>query len=441
MIKKNMKNMKLKMMMNNISIEYIKLIMYQHASFNTYLDSVDADGDADHVYLNLNVVNNTSSQTGADPRFNYRETRDSPIIEDSSKYELSIVRSTINGAGVDLPIFVPQIGIGVTTINKSIYSFTFDCGVTYGVTGNTTLTSDQTFMDWSPENINATTPKTPLVKQDLETDYYFAYTYNHVTDLLNTTIDTAFSSLNTKFGTWGEGSEELVTKAPRIQYDATTEKFSIYADKNGFGEDNARVSAGTTGDENITMYMNSNMYNLFSSFQTTDSGSDASVGKNHKIIVKQKPVDNTQEYNISYGVTASGWEVLQDYVSTSHFWTPVDAIVFATTLLPIKSENIGPSFNLGTNNLSTNTDNAFYPIITDVSLPLGNADGYRHFIEYAPSAEYRMITLSPSKQTINSIDIQLYWRNRLDNQLYPLQMPNMSSVNCKLLFRRRGVSD
>jgi hypothetical protein len=125
-------------------------------------------------------------------------------------------------------------------------------------------------------------------------------------------------------------------------------------------------------------------------------------------------------------------------------WSPVSSIVFTSTLLPIKSEATGQPNILGTGNLGDSqptSQSAFQPIITDIALDLiqGGADDYRQFIFYAPSAEYRLADLSPSKQEIRNIDIQVFWKNRLNNQLYPVQMFNLSSVGIKVMFAKKSA--
>jgi hypothetical protein len=101
---------------------------------------------------------------------------------------------------------------------------------------------------------------------------------------------------------------------------------------------------------------------------------------------------------------------------------------------------------LGTGNLGNSqptSQSAFQPIITDISLDTGGQGGaalYRKFIYYAPLAEYRLSDFSSSKQDIRNIDIQVYWKNRLDSQLYPINMFNLASVSVKLMFRRKDAS-
>jgi hypothetical protein len=136
----------------------------------------------------------------------------------------------------------------------------------------------------------------------------------------------------------------------------------------------------------------------------------------------------------------SYYQEVQDYESTSSLWSPITALVFTSTLIPVYAEQVGAPIiygegNDGTNNQSTN---AFQPIVTDIALPLDNAANYRGFIEYVPSAEYRMASFTSSRQEIRNIDIQVFWKARLDGNLYPLRMFNLSSVSIKMMFRKKA---
>jgi hypothetical protein len=118
-------------------------------------------------------------------------------------------------------------------------------------------------------------------------------------------------------------------------------------------------------------------------------------------------------------------------------------LVFTSTLLPIQNESGGPPNELGTGNLgfsSATVRSAFEPIITDIVLPLGDkgAIDYRGFIYYAPTAEYRLADFTANTE-IRNIDIQIYWRNRLDNTLYPVPLYNQSNVSLKFMFRKKSA--
>ena len=43
-------------------------------------------------------------------------------------------------------------------------------------------------------------------------------------------------------------------------------------------------------------------------------------------------------------------------------------------------------------------------------------------------------------EVIRNIDIQVFWKHRLTGELYPLLMYNQSSINVKMMFRKRDFN-
>jgi hypothetical protein len=134
------------------------------------------------------------------------------------------------------------------------------------------------------------------------------------------------------------------------------------------------------------------------------------------------------------------WEITQDYNSTNSLWSPVAAIVFTSTMLPVKREYTGAPLVLGDGNInqSISSQAAFDPIITDfvIDQQVENADGWRDFTLYEPTAEYKMNSLTASHDEIRNIDIQVFWKYRLTGELIPITMYNASDVTIKMLFRK-----
>jgi hypothetical protein len=221
---------------------------------------------------------------------------------------------------------------------------------------------------------------------------------------------------------------------------------------------------------NARLFFNANMYGLFGNYDNTywnDLAADPNFspypslqvpdGYVNEILFTNKFYRNVVDYRLPpyAGAAPLGyvpaalqrvyWLAEQDYSSVDSLWSPVSSIVFTSTLLPVKSEATGAPVVLGTGNIgqsSATVQSAFQPIITDISLDtsqLGGTAAYRQFIYYAPSAEYRLSDFSTSKQDIRNIDIQVYWKNRLDNQLYPINMFNLSSVAIKVMFKRKNA--
>ena len=208
-----------------------------------------------------------------------------------------------------------------------------------------------------------------------------------------------------------------------------------------------------TGDWG-NLYFNSQMYGLFANYNFLYIGQYTptylpiigAIGKNYLLLVED--LNGTNYYYPPTQTTANPQtsppiylQLNQEYNSTSQLWSPIESIVFTSTLLPLYSEQVGAPIIYGEgNNLTTNTStSAFTPIITDIALSLNTANDYRDFIEYAPTAEYRLTSFTSSKQECRAIDIQVFWKSRLTSTLVPLTLYNASSVSLKILFRKKGV--
>jgi hypothetical protein len=439
--------------------------MYRTSNF-TAGPVTDPDKGPDHLYYNCTIINNRTQSYGTvrDPQVRFQDTRDTALISDASDYNFSVIRFICDGPGKDLPLMLPVIRTGESNpgndVNLTIYSVSLKVTVTYTV-GPTTAT--QTFQTtqpiiYIPETQDPFLAPTPdpsscQLGQIVTTRYYWVYTYSHFLDLVNNAFTAGVSDLNTQFNAWylatfAVAGPNLKMTAPYLTYNPANNLFSIYADCYAFGGAD-RKSAGSAADENARIFMNNNCFGLFAGFNniyynTPDELTNEIIIKNilyqNIITTTTPPAGSTKPgpaTDISY------WNIVQDYESTSTLWSPVENITFVSTLLPLVFEQSGDPvrFGEGNDNFNGNSQGQFAPIITDVALPRQNAADYRGYIQYVPSGEYRIASFNRSKQPINNIDIQVFWRNRLTGQLQPLEMFNGSSVSVKIMFRRRGVSD
>lgn len=384
----------------------------------------------DMVYYNLDIINGKTVDEGllTDPKASYNETRDGFLIKDSSKYYFSIVRFAMNGPGKDLPIFMPRIEIGQPDINLTVYQ------VGLSVNYNGTPYYATKAIEYRPEieNPNSVLPVPPIDKQDVTSVYYYVYTYSHMVKLVNEALESAYQDLDTQLG-----GGVLTGSAPVLEYNNSNGLFSVYGLKTMFG-DNA------TPTEEYNLYFNSNMWGLFSNFTHTYMGGD-SVLKNNLADGFCYRIDINKEGLGQNELTFGGsdyWVLEQEYKSTSTLWCPISSIVFLSSLLPVDRELTGTPIQFGAGNDQTpvGTQNAFQPIVTDITLGNQSAEDYRGFIEYVPSAEYRLAGMTNSPTEVRDLDIQVFWKNRLDGNLYPISMFNLSSISIKILFRRRDYT-
>jgi hypothetical protein len=445
-----------------------------------------ADGDPDILYLNLDVINNNTndlSPSQVDPPIRFNETRDAAIIKNASKYQFSIVRFTVNGANLDLPLFIPVIKIGQANPNLTEYEMAISYSQQFQTTdvGNITITAAPAVnsMIYVPETQNtaiAPIPQAPLTKQDLGgglSRYYWVYTYQHMVDMINTALQTAHANTFAAFqAAWTASGtvdafpyatiaawEAVVGPAPKMTFDENSGLFSIWASSLSF-TNNSGIQVPPTAPVLPALnapvrrlFFDSNMTGIFNNFSNIYWGGlsgDAFAGAIptpngyiNEILFPNKQFQNLKQLVAPVPAAYQGtfWVATQDYESTSSLWSPVSAITFITTVLPIRTEATGAPLFLGTGNLgysSSAIQNAFQPILTDIALDLtgDGADAYRRMIFYAPAAEYRMASLTPSNQSINAIDISVFWKSRLTGELFPISMFNLSSVSIKCMFRR-----
>jgi hypothetical protein len=415
--------------------------------------SRDESGDPDIVYYNGSIINNkTAIDTGADPIVRFIETRDIPLVKDCSKYQFSIVRFTMNGPGRDIPLFIPLIKVGAenptNNINLTIYSCSLDLNVSYirgGITYTNSFTTTQSVI-WEPEYTDLSVASPPLPStcqtgQDISTRYYYCNTYTWWVSLVNKALRNCVTDLQTQFNAWWiatvpapfQPPPTLGTKAPQMTYNPTTNLFSIYAPTYSFGFENRTAPA--TDDEEATLYFGENLYGMFANFKSIYR--NLSNRRTVEIYIEDiLDGANTVTYGgVNYFLT------IQDYESTSMLWSPVESIVFCSGLLPVVNEATSDPIRFGDGNdtVLQTTISAFSPIVTDVAVFQTNGSGYKSYLEYAPTAEYRMASMSRSKTAINSIDIQVYWKNRLTGELTPVQMYNGSSVSIKIMLRKIGA--
>ncbi len=448
----------------------------------------------DYIYYNAELVNNETSDDSYnfanDPEIRFNETRDTALVKDASEYHYSIVRFAMNGASANLPLFIPIVETGQANPDLTTYS----CAIGYQQTWLTTaglipftITPAPTPLIYVPETQNqvvAPIPTPPLVVQDIRTAYYWVYTIQHWVDLVNATLLLAHQQTYTDFAiAWAAAtadafpyptfaSFQAAVNTPQMVYDASTKRFRIYGDSDGFGTrittfTPAGAPVGATTAPEFRLFFNTNLFNLFLNFDNTYwntvsptngpyPGTAVNVAYAYELLFPNKFFQNVQDYRLSpySGVAPLGyvpiaqqkpyWVAEQDWLSTSQFWTPISSIVFTSTLLPIRAESTGPPFILGTGTLGNSAAvaaSAFEPIITDIAADLSSdgAEAYKKQIYYAPTAEYRMADFGPSHQEIRSIDIRVFWKSSLNTQLSHIQIPNLGSVSLKLMLRHKSA--
>jgi len=432
----------------------------------------------DRIYYNGTVVNNSldTTQQSDDPPIVFEDQRQIPLVPDASQYEVSVQNFSLNGCTITLPLFIPQIADPSFDVNTTIYTITFSV-----FDGTNYLTATEPIV-WVAENLAPFTliPTTSSVKQ-IESDYYYSYSYTHIVDLINIALNKAWSSIG--------GGTAFGTQCPFMEFDQETGLFSINQDSNttlipygtalphpynvtsttGVSASGGTYSAG----EYSFVGMNTVLNNLFTTFPSIYYSSGPLWAAQPATPLPEVVIDTGLLINLETGAptapTDSGpvgislktqpktsifqlvnpftgdpiskaffSRLPQDFISTGSIWSPIASFVLATSQIPVRNEASANPVIFGSANIGTQiaSSGAFQKVLIETPIECLTADIWKGFILYEPKLDVYS-SLDPSHDGISNIDVSLYWRNRLTNSLTPVRVANQGSMSFRLLFKKK----
>ena len=388
--------------------------------------------DPHHVYLDLDVINNDYTSNATRPYLRFEEIRNTPFLDgDSAEYFCSIVRFTIQ-TGNTLPVFIPSIVTGQNNPNLTIYTVT----LTYG------LTSVTRNVIYTPEDNTAPVPAPPLIQQDISSKYYYVYNYSHFVEMVNAALKTAWLALRTAV-TPVVFDLPKPTLPPYLEFDNITNRVILHAEQIRYDE----TFLTKTGGMAINIFFNERLFDLFVGMQYTfeSSQGDANyrlrVAYNGSNLVTRNVVDGYDA--VAERVTFFEIDYVQMYqeVSSIAIWNPVSAIIFASSLLPIKTTQTSLPRSIGSNEnafSSVGNNSNMLSAISDFAIAVDGNNQYRPMVIYNPSPEYRLIDMN-SYMNLNRVDIIVYWKDTFGN-IHPFELSPGNSASVKLMFRRKDFN-
>lgn len=365
-----------------------------------------------HVYFDIDAINNDTTGLNPVPNLAFTEIRNNPYLSAPENYFMTVARFTLQSPS--LPVFIPQIVLGQNDPNKTIYTLTMSYK-TYDYQYNVV---------YVPKDLSQPLPNPPIDFQDLESAYYFMYSYQQVIELFNTAFIACYAGLNNLVVAGGDALPS--PNPPFFEFDPNNLVSILDADKAGY--DRALANP-------IKIYMNSPAFNLFSNFPSTYYGVNVMNGKNYMF-----DIYNNNGTNI---LNLPTYDVLQSYQegTSTGLWNPVMSIVFTTALLPVVPSYISVPkvwgadsklFNIGNNaNLA--------PVITDFIVPWSATNTYRDTIEYTPSGEYRLLDMFGSSP-LSAIELSCFWKDQFGG-LHPFKLNSGCSATIKIMFRRKDYNN
>ena len=381
------------------------------------------------IYYDIQITN-LQSATTPPPTLYFNEIRNTPFIQCPQDYYFSIIRFTLDTP--TLPVFIPEIATSIAqnptqNINQTIYSFQFEYAGIYDPSG-------QYYILWSPQDLSAYKPtgfetaggtggSSNRSVQISSTGYYNCYTYEWWVELINQQLIVAFNQYKDYYVAYQEIHDELpvfpaTAVPPQMAWDSSSGCARLV-----FTTD--YVSTNTTP---INFYVNSNFYNLFSSFNAVKLGYN-DTGRNWKIQVVKQADFNTYEL-----ATISYVDVIQEWSTTSAM-SPISSLVFVSNTLPIVSNQLSSPLLFNEGNVLSNYGNNsnFQQVITDIVADDGL---YKPNLVYNPTAQYRLVDMM-GNYPLTSLDVSVFWKNKVGT-LNPFYLGSGACATLKILFTKKG---
>lgn len=194
----------------------------ENPNFNDVRSGYAKGSDPDFLYYNAQIINNSTDTASKvdDPRISFQDTRTMSLLQDKSNYGVSVEKFTINGAGKNLPLFIPQIrefnsdGSKNTNPDNTIYDITFTWQ--YGGTKESPSAVYQSTrsVQWIPENqASWQTKPLPLGQYSYpqpEIPYYYCYSYSHWIKLVNSALACAWQDVKLSATTGGVAGTTII---------------------------------------------------------------------------------------------------------------------------------------------------------------------------------------------------------------------------------------
>lgn len=432
-----------------------------------------------HIYYDLNITNNDTSNNNSTPFLEFNETRSNPILDNPSDYFVSVIRFSLETPS--LPVFIPAPVIPATTTGAPPNDlFNLNYYITMGaydgpVPGAGVWREFQVPLLWIPEDLNATKPTIAQVNAgEFDGPYFYGYSYTHfIYNVVNKALADCYNGLDLAFPALNLSQ----ANQPFMTWESGADKASFYAPNSFFNQEepNSRVAPLNTPGNYVRLYFNQALFNLFSSFEAyknkvsgDPTTAQSGVGKKDYIIkfynqnnfnvgtppfvgggVAPAPAFYTGGFNVSpylplqaipaqqtYPIPAMTrtFIIMKQEYTTTPLWNPVSNITFTTSLLPVNPNLVSTPliFNSGT---TPQSQSNIANVLTDLEVPLIVGRDYKPNLLYVPQSEYRLIDLN-GNVPLSSIQIGVFWRDSYGH-LHPFYLLAGNSATIKLMFRRK----
>lgn len=398
-------------------------------------DTVKNGVQPDQIYYDV-TVSNFQSNLVAPTAFVFNESRTIPFVGVPQDYYLSILRFSIDSG--TMPVFIPSITPNSVDPNLTIYSVSMSwLDPVSGVEFNF-----QQFIDYIPQDLSIDVPLAPSQTfnglQINDTGYYNVYSYSWLCYIIYVALQQCTAGLEAAIVAAGVVLYPNFTYSPVLNWDSSSNRAVLYADAQVYD-----LNAGFLPVPAVNLYFNAPLFGLFGSFPSRYLGYGQPFGQDHRILIvdiggtnvsplippQAPPVPPAEYFN--YLAIATFQET-----STTSSITPIQAIVFTSTTLPVQASQVSTPVVLQNNQqLGFFGNNAASAnIITDL---ISDTGIYQPNLVYQPSSQYRLITLY-GNSPLSNLDISVFYRLR-NGSLVPFKLQSGGTLSMKISFLKKSA--
>ena len=421
------------------------------------------------IYYDLDVVNTLNPSSSASNsqqlnRLTFTEVRSSPILDNPSDYFLSIVRFSLDTPG-SMPMCLPQINLDQTLAtpdfpNETIYyvSMKYDDGVNPAVVEKKRVIFIPQSFTQTGTNGTPSPPTFPLDLVNTTSNYYWLNSFQFFVSMVNKALadcwGLVFAAIN-QAPYLPLPYDITADLYPYMLWDNDNNKATLVFPQTPFVQPappappvpvpphSWEQQALSTGTAKAFLYFDNQLFTLFSSFENILNATyldPAIVGINgdeaHYLI------QNYSKFNSNFvsGGTGTGQPphdslYMEQPYSTGATLSPIQSLVFNTSLLPILPQLIGVPKILRQNNNSQGQNDNISNEITDLVVNVSRGDEYFPAVLYLPTAEYRLIDLN-GNAPISAVQISVQWKD-IYGIYHDFFIQNNCNCSLKIMFRRK----
>jgi len=397
------------------------------------------------TYYNATLTNSNQLTYESIP-CEFSQQFDNSLIDDVKNRDVAITRFTLSSQSI--PFWACPIQLNQPNPNLTPYGIQLSYT---SVNSNSTSLDNYEFLLWSDANdVLPPIPSYPagnITQQIMTNGYYFSYDKQEFINMFNDAMERALEALRIKFialypldtdppplgiqyiAIVGNKDTTPNEKFPFLTWNESLSKFQMSVDPSIFSN---------LGNLNVGLkiYLNNMLFPLLQfPFSTSQYNRPANIPDAYEITIPNTPFNRLTVSN-----SATKQLVIYSDHNTLGCFSPLQRLIFTTTSLMSKPENVQPEtdFNSLTSPSTTNSVNG-QKILVDFEVDMFSTnDVNRDYIQFNQSVyNSRAIGLQNSREEVKQLDVKVWWSD-FNNNSYPVVLYAGQRFSCKIAFIPRS---